>query len=116
MADQGFLRSVSLQEPGAPDGCQAGAPGLSILHCSSVDPFQSQGLMVGSRRFKVALVSAAERAAPVIRKILECRAGVDAVAGVAFSRVIDVVADYTAELGHDSLLEWYGPLTGGPDK
>jgi hypothetical protein len=60
--------------------------------------------VVGSRRFEIALVSTAEWADPVIRNVLKSRAGVDAVARIALSGVIDVVTDYTAVLGHGSLL------------
>jgi len=61
--------------------------------------------MRGSRRFEVALVCTAEGAAPVIWQVIKCCAGIDAIAGISFGRVVDVVTDYTAVLGHNSLLD-----------
>jgi hypothetical protein len=55
--------------------------------------------------FEIAFICATEGAAPIFWQIFKRCTGVNAVAWVAFSRVIDVVTDYATKLGHDVLLE-----------
>ena len=58
-------------------------------------------LAIGSRLFKITFVGAAKGTAPIVWQVRKRGAGVDAAARVTFSRVINVVTDYTTVLGHN---------------
>ena len=55
--------------------------------------------------FEIAFICATEGTAPILWQVFERCAGVNAIAWIAFSRVVDVVTDYATILGHDLLLE-----------
>lgn len=73
-----------------------GAPVL----CGLSDYAAGELVVIIDAGLEHALAHAAERAAPVIGKILKCRSGSDAVLGITFLRIIGITTGITKKFLH----------------